>query len=101
MVLLIPKQPENLKDVVLKVVPENLNGIAKQFLIFINAGKAKFNQGGFMNELINVAVVIAILFGGTMAAEKIFVEVRKAALTKAAHGLPRMTPFAKSLTRKH
>ena len=53
-----------------------------------------------MNELIGVAVLVATLFGGTIAAEKIFESVRKAALTKAAQGLPRLSPFADSLTKK-
>lgn len=53
-----------------------------------------------MNELIGVAILIATLFGGTFAAEKIYHAVREAALTKAAQGLPPLSPFAKGLTRK-
>ena len=51
-----------------------------------------------MNDLVNIAVVVMLLFGGTMTAEKIYVEVRQAALEKAAQGLPKLAPFAKSLT---
>jgi hypothetical protein len=51
-----------------------------------------------MKELIGMAVVVATIFGGTIIAEKIFVEVRKAALVKAAQGLPRLSPFASNLT---
>jgi hypothetical protein len=52
-----------------------------------------------MKEIIGIAVLIATLFGGTFAAEKIYSTVREAALTKAAHGLPRLSPFAAALTR--
>ena len=52
-----------------------------------------------MNELINIAILVATLFGGTMVAEKIFVSVRETALSKTAQGLPRLSPFAKSLTQ--
>ena len=51
-----------------------------------------------MDELISIAVLVATLFGGSLAAEKIFVTVREAALTKAAHGLPRLAPFTARLT---
>ena len=51
-----------------------------------------------MRELIGIAILIATLYGGTVASEKIYCAVREAALTKAAHGLPRLSPFAKSLT---
>ena len=54
-----------------------------------------------MKDLIDIAVLIAALYGGTIAAEKIFVTVREAALTKAVHGLPRLTPFAASLTQSN
>ena len=53
-----------------------------------------------MKELIGIAIVVATVFGGTIGAEKIFEEVRKAALVKSAHGLPKLTPFARSLTHK-
>jgi len=52
-----------------------------------------------MRELISIAILIATLFGGTLVAEKIYRSVREAALTKAAHGLPNLSPFAKTLTR--
>ena len=51
-----------------------------------------------MEELISIAVLVATLYGGTLATEKIYVTVREAALTKAAQGLPRLAPFAASLT---
>lgn len=41
-----------------------------------------------MKELIGIALLIAILFGGTKVVGYIHNEVRKAALTKAAQGLP-------------
>lgn len=51
-----------------------------------------------MKEIFSIAVIVATLFGGTKAAQKIYVEVRQAALTKAAQGLPRLSPFAIKLT---
>jgi len=54
-----------------------------------------------MKELIGIAVLIATLYGGTLAAGRICELVREAALTKAAHGLPKLSPFAASLTRGH
>ena len=53
-----------------------------------------------MNELISTAILIATLFGGTVAADKICVSVRRAALEKSAKGLPMLSPFAKQLTKK-
>ncbi len=44
--------------------------------------------------------VIATLFGGTVAADKIYISVRRAALEKSAKGLPNLVPFAKQLTKK-
>lgn len=54
-----------------------------------------------MKELISIAVLIATLYGGTIIAGKIYCGVREAALTKAAQGLPGLSPFAASLTRRH
>ena len=51
-----------------------------------------------MKELIGIAVFIATIYGGTVASVKIYCAVREAALTKAAQGLPRLSPFARSLT---
>jgi hypothetical protein len=51
-----------------------------------------------MDELISIAVLIATLFGGTIAANKIYCSVREAALTKAAHGLPSLSTFSHALT---
>lgn len=53
-----------------------------------------------MKELISIAVVVTTLFGGTITAEKIYFEVRQAALAKASEGLPRLAPFSKSLTTR-
>jgi len=73
---------------------------------FIDDGKVNFEfvtaqKEKIVEELISIAVLVATLFAGTMAAEEIYVSVRTAALTKAAQGLPRLSPFAASLTRKH
>lgn len=51
-----------------------------------------------MNDLIGTAVLVASLFGGTMVAKEIFFEVRSAALTKAAQGLPNLSKLSRSLT---
>jgi cytochrome c556 len=53
-----------------------------------------------MEDLISIAVLVATLYGGTVTADKIYNMTREAALTKAAHGLPRLAPFAKALTTK-
>lgn len=53
-----------------------------------------------MKDLISTAILIATLFGGAVAADKIYTSVRKAALEKSARGLPDLSPFARSLTRK-
>ena len=53
-----------------------------------------------MKDLISIAVLVATLFGGTIAAERIYSSVREAALAKAARGLPGLSPFADSLTSK-
>ena len=52
-----------------------------------------------MNELISIAILIATLFGGTVAAEKFYCSVREAALTKAAQGLPPLKILAGALTK--
>lgn len=52
-----------------------------------------------VKELIGVAVLIAGIFGGTVMADRILQETRKAALTKAAQGLPPLSAFAAGLTR--
>ena len=51
-----------------------------------------------MKEVISIAVLIATLFGGTMAAEKIYCSVREATLTKASQGLPSLSRFGHALT---
>lgn len=53
-----------------------------------------------MNDLISTAILIASLFGGTIVADRIYVCVQKAALEKAAYGLPELSSFARSLTTK-
>lgn len=53
-----------------------------------------------MNDLISSAILIATLFGGTVAADKIYISVRRAALEKSAKGLPAFSPFARALTSK-
>ncbi|MBN8536663.1 MAG: hypothetical protein J0M15_06395 [Deltaproteobacteria bacterium] len=53
-----------------------------------------------MNDLISTAILIATLFGGTVAADRIYASVRKAALEKSAEGLPNLAPFARQLTKK-
>lgn len=52
-----------------------------------------------MQELISTAILIATLFGGTYVAKKISDEVRVAALTKAARGLPSLSKFSHQLTK--
>ena len=51
-----------------------------------------------MKDLINIAVLIATLYGGTVIAEKIHHAVREAALTKAAQGLPSLSSFSHVVT---
>jgi hypothetical protein len=53
-----------------------------------------------VKELIGIAVIIATLYGGSRAGEKIFVNIREAALTKAAKGLPSLSAFGHSLQSK-
>ncbi|MBL7543389.1 MAG: hypothetical protein JNL11_06205 [Bdellovibrionaceae bacterium] len=53
-----------------------------------------------MNDLINTAILIDTLFGGTVAADRIYVSVRRTALEKSAKGLPNLAPFARQLTKK-
>ncbi|OQW46916.1 MAG: hypothetical protein A4S09_03145 [Proteobacteria bacterium SG_bin7] len=45
-------------------------------------------------------VLITGIFGGTVAAQKIYQEVRLAALIKAAKGLPKLSPLAHAMTRQ-
>ena len=51
-----------------------------------------------MQELISAAILIATLYGGTVAATKIHDAVREVALTKAAQGLPQLSGFGHVLT---
>lgn len=41
-----------------------------------------------MKDLIGIAILVTTLFGGTKMLRVIHTEVQRAALTKAAHGLP-------------
>ena len=53
-----------------------------------------------MKDLISIAILIATMFVGTVIADKIFVSVREAALKKSSEGLPKLSPFADTLTSK-
>ncbi len=53
-----------------------------------------------MNDLISTAILIATFLGGSVAADKIYISVRKAALEKSAKGLPNVAPFARQLSKK-
>ena len=52
-----------------------------------------------MENLISTAILIAALFAGTLVAARIHHAVREAALTKAVQELPKLAPFAASLTK--
>jgi len=52
-----------------------------------------------MQDIISAAILIATLYGGTVAATKIHDAVREAALTKAAQGLPKLSTFGHALTK--
>ncbi len=52
----------------------------------------KFN-GGFMKEVIGAVVMLVGIYGGTKAIKEIHRFVRKAALEKAAQGLPPLPKF--------
>lgn len=51
-----------------------------------------------MKEIISAVVIIASLLGGTAALKGFHDTVRKAALEKAAQGIPSLTKFAESFT---
>ena len=51
-----------------------------------------------MKEIIEIAVCVAMLTGGTVLAKKIHDEVQTAALTKASKGLPSLSQMTKKLT---
>ncbi len=52
-----------------------------------------------MKEIIGAAILIVGLYGGTKALKEIHNTVRKAALEKAAKGLPPLTAFTKNLDK--
>ena len=51
-----------------------------------------------MDQLIGLAIFLATTFGGGWLAHDIYVQVRTAALTKAAQGLPSLSEFSRQLT---
>lgn len=53
-----------------------------------------------MKELISIAVLVATLYGGSLLGEQILESVRREALTKAASGLPRLSPLSQALTHQ-
>jgi hypothetical protein len=52
-----------------------------------------------MQDIISAVILVATLFGGTVAADKIYHAVQRAALTKAAQGLPPLSNLAAALTK--
>ena len=48
-----------------------------------------------MKELVGIAVLLVGLYGGSKALEEIHSVIRKAALEKAAQGLPKLPRFGK------
>lgn len=52
-----------------------------------------------MKTVIELVITLAMLLGSGYAANKIFYEVRRAALTKIAIGLPPLQPFTRKLIR--
>ncbi len=63
--------------------------------------KQNLTKDDEMNDLVSTAILIATLFGGTGAADKIYVSVRRTALEKSAKGLPELAPFAQQLTKRN
>jgi hypothetical protein len=53
-----------------------------------------------MSEIINAVVIVAAIAGSGFIAKKALDEVRVAALTKAAQGLPSLSAYTKKLTAK-
>lgn len=53
-----------------------------------------------MKELIGIAIFLFSIYGGTYAFKSIHETVRKAALEKAAQGLPSLQKFNQSLQRE-
>ena len=51
--------------------------------------------------MIGISNFVAAMFGGSIVAQKIFVAVRSAALTKSASGLPKLSDFSQKLTKKN
>lgn len=50
-----------------------------------------------MKEIISVVALLTTLFGGTVVIKNIHATVRKAALEKAAQGLPSLTELSRAL----
>lgn len=53
-----------------------------------------------MKEIMGIVVLIATLFAGTQALKEFHDSVRKAALEKAATGLPSLTKMTHALQKK-
>lgn len=53
-----------------------------------------------MGDIINAVIVVAAIAGSGFVAKKALDEVRIAALTKAALGLPSLSAYTKKLTAK-
>lgn len=53
-----------------------------------------------MKEIISLVVLIASLFAGTQFLKELHSTVRKAALEKAAMGLPSLTEMSRNLQKK-
>lgn len=53
-----------------------------------------------MKDIIGIALFIASLYVGTQALKSFHDQVRKAALEKAAEGLPSLTEMARKLQKK-
>ena len=53
-----------------------------------------------MKELIGIAIFVASLYGGSLVGARILLSVREAALSKSAQGLPSLSSFSQTLTKK-
>ena len=53
-----------------------------------------------MKEIISVVALLATIYGGTLALKNIHDAVRRAALEKAAQGLPSLTNLSHQLREK-
>ncbi len=53
-----------------------------------------------MKEIISVVVLVLTLYGGTKVLRESYQWIRKAALEKAAHGLPSLVEMNRSIQKK-